>query len=69
MIGFLKGTLVSKHPPALTVDVGGVGYELEAPMSTFYRLPESGKPLTLLTHLSNAACPCPRTTTWGPGAV
>jgi len=51
MIGFLKGTLVSKHPPELTVDVGGVGYELEAPMSTFYRLPESGKPLTLLTHL------------------
>lgn len=51
MIGFLKGTLVSKHPPELTVDVGGVGYELEAPMSTFYRLPDSGKPLTLLTHL------------------
>ena len=51
MIGFLKGTLVSKHPPALTMEVGGVGYELEAPMSTFYRLPESGRPLTLLTHL------------------
>lgn len=51
MIGFLKGTLVSKRPPGLTVDVGGIGYELEAPMSTFYRLPESGKPLTLLTHL------------------
>lgn len=51
MIGFLKGTLVSKRPPGLTVDVGGVGYELEAPMSTFYKLPEAGKPLTLLTHL------------------
>ena len=51
MIGFLKGTLVSKRPPELTLDVGGVGYELEAPMSTFYKLPESGEPLTLLTHL------------------
>lgn len=51
MIGFLKGTLVSKRPPELTLDVAGVGYELEAPMSTFYRLPESGEPLTLLTHL------------------
>ena len=51
MIGFLKGTLVSKRPPQLTVDVGGVGYELETPMSTFYRLPEAGEPLTLLTHL------------------
>lgn len=51
MIGFLKGTLVSKRPPDLTLDVAGVGYELEAPMSTFYRLPEAGEPLTLLTHL------------------
>ena len=51
MIGFLKGTLVSKRPPELTLDVAGVGYELEAPMSTFYRLPEAGEPLTLLTHL------------------
>jgi len=51
VIGFLKGTLVSKRPPQLTLDVGGVGYELEAPMSTFYRLPESGEPLTLVTHL------------------
>ena len=51
MIGFLKGTLVWKRPPQLTVDVGGVGYELETPMSTFYRLPEAGEPLTLLTHL------------------
>ncbi len=51
MIGFLKGTLIWKRAPRLTVDVGGVGYELEAPMSTFYKLPDSGKPLTLLTHL------------------
>ena len=51
MIGFLRGTLVSKRPPQLTVDVGGVGYDLETPLSTFYRLPEAGEPLTLLTHL------------------
>lgn len=51
MIGHLKGTLVSKSPPALILDVAGVGYELEAPMSTFYRLPETGEPLTLLTHM------------------
>jgi Holliday junction DNA helicase RuvA len=51
MIGFLRGTLVSKQPPQLTLDVGGVGYELEAPMSTFYDLPESGETLTLVTHL------------------
>ena len=51
MIGFLRGILVSKRPPSLTVDVGGVGYELEAPMSTFYRLPETGEKLTLVTHL------------------
>lgn len=52
MIGFLKGTLVSKRPPSLTIEVGGVGYELDAPMSTFYGLPEVGQPLTLVTHLS-----------------
>ena len=51
MIGSLKGTLLSKRPPWLTLDVGGVGYELEAPMSTFYHLPEPGKPLSLITHL------------------
>jgi Holliday junction DNA helicase RuvA len=51
MIGFLKGTLKSKRPPWLVMDVGGIGYELEAPMSTFYRLPEAGQPLTLITHL------------------
>jgi Holliday junction DNA helicase RuvA len=51
MIGFLRGTLIVKRPPALTLDVGGVGYELEAPMSTFYRLPDAGQPLSLVTHL------------------
>ena len=51
MIGFLKGTLVAKQPPVVVIDVGGVGYELEAPMSTFYLLPETGTALQLLTHL------------------
>ena len=51
MIGHLKGTLIVKRPPWLTLDVGGVGYEIEAPMSTFYQLPQVGKALTLVTHL------------------
>lgn len=51
MIGHLRGRLVRKAPPALIVDVGGVGYELEAPMSTFYRLPELGSEVELHTHL------------------
>ena len=51
MIGFLRGTLIAKRPPTLILDVGGVGYELEAPMSTFYRLPDAGQPLSLVTHL------------------
>lgn len=51
MIGFLKGTLISKQPPLLVLDVGGVGYEVEAPMSTFYDLPDPGEPLQLVTHL------------------
>lgn len=50
MIGRLKGSLVYKAPPALMVDVGGVGYELSAPMSTFYDLPEVGREVTLFTH-------------------
>jgi Holliday junction DNA helicase RuvA len=50
MIGRLKGQLVYKAPPALMVDVGGVGYELSAPMSTFYDLPEVGREVTLFTH-------------------
>lgn len=51
MIGYLRGTLVHKQPPALLVDVGGVGYELEAPMSTFYALPAPGSEVRLHTHL------------------
>lgn len=51
MIGHLRGRLVRKAPPALIIDVGGVGYELEAPMSTFYRLPELGSEVELHTHL------------------
>jgi Holliday junction DNA helicase RuvA len=51
MIGFLKGRLALKQPPSLMVDVNGVGYELEAPMSTFYGLPAAGEPVALFTHL------------------
>ncbi|MFP5349292.1 MAG: Holliday junction branch migration protein RuvA [Gammaproteobacteria bacterium] len=51
MIGRLRGTLVRKEPPALLVEAGGVGYELEAPMTTFYDLPAVGEPVTLHTHL------------------
>ena len=50
MIGRLKGALVHKQPPWLMIDVGGVGYELEAPMSTFYDLPETGREVVLFTH-------------------
>ncbi|CAN5174502.1 Holliday junction branch migration protein RuvA [soil metagenome] len=51
MIGFLQGRLSFKQPPRLMLDVHGVGYELEAPMSTFYQLPDLGHELKLLTHL------------------
>jgi holliday junction DNA helicase RuvA len=51
MIGFLKGKLAAKLPPMLLVDVNGVGYELEAPMSTFYGLPATGEAVALFTHL------------------
>ena len=50
MIGRLKGILVHKQPPWLVIDVNGVGYELEAPMSTFYDLPELGREVALFTH-------------------
>ncbi|MEO5622839.1 MAG: Holliday junction branch migration protein RuvA [Dokdonella sp.] len=50
MIGRLKGILVAKQPPWIVVDVGGVGYELEAPMSTFFDLPELGREVNLCTH-------------------
>jgi holliday junction DNA helicase RuvA len=51
MIGFLRGKLIAKQPPQLVMDVGGVGYELDAPMSTFYGLPATGADLSLFTHL------------------
>ncbi len=51
MIGQLRGILLSKQPPALMLDVQGVGYELDAPMTTFYDLPEEGSELLLHTHL------------------
>lgn len=50
MIGFLRGDLTLKQPPLLVMDVQGVGYELEAPMTTFYDLPEVGQKVTLYTH-------------------
>jgi len=50
VIGRLRGTLLAKQPPALVVDVNGVGYELEAPMSTFYDLPETGREVAPFTH-------------------
>lgn len=52
MIGRLEGVLRERQPPWLLVDVGGVGYELEAPMTTFYSLPPVGEPIVLHTHLA-----------------
>jgi Holliday junction DNA helicase RuvA len=51
VIGRLRGTLAEKQPPHLILDVNGLGYELEVPMTTLYRLPPVGQPLTLHTHL------------------
>jgi holliday junction DNA helicase RuvA len=51
LIGFLHGRIAAKTAPAVTVDVGGVGYELEAPMSTFLNLPAIGESVHLITHL------------------
>ena len=51
MIGYLSGRLMQKQPPFLLLDVGGVGYELEAPMTTFYDLPEPDRQVALFVHL------------------
>jgi Holliday junction DNA helicase RuvA len=52
VIGFIRGILMSKLPPKVLVDVHGVGYEIDTPMSTFFKLPDIGVELTLLTHLA-----------------
>ena len=51
MIGSVRGRIAAKTPPQLMVEVGGLGYELEAPMSTFFHLPAVGQEVSLLTHL------------------
>lgn len=51
MIGYLRGRLAIKTPPVLVIDVNGVGYEVEAPMTTFYDLPKLGEEVRLFTHL------------------
>ena len=51
MIGRLSGRLVAKQPPQILVDVGGVAYEVDVPMSTLYALPAAGESVTLFTHL------------------
>lgn len=52
MIGQIRGIILEKQPPQLIVDVHGVGYEIDAPMSTFYQLPETGQEVSLFTHFS-----------------
>ena len=52
MIGRITGVLAEKQPPHVLVDVGGIGYEIDVPMSTFYNLPASGERVTLYTHLT-----------------
>lgn len=51
MIGFLRGKIALKAPPLIVLDVNGVGYEIEAPMTVFYNLPDIGTEITLQTHL------------------
>ena len=50
MIGRISGILLEKNPPQLLVDCGGVGYEVDVPMSTYYNLPQLGEKVTLFTH-------------------
>ena len=52
MIARLAGILIHKLPPLMVIDIGGVGYEVEAPLSVFYDLPETGQAIVILTHLS-----------------
>ena len=52
MIGLITGTLIEKLAPYLIVDVQGVGYEIQAPMTTFYKLPQAGESIRLFTHFS-----------------
>ncbi|HUH60690.1 MAG TPA: Holliday junction branch migration protein RuvA [Candidimonas sp.] len=52
MIGRITGTLLEKAPPVVCIDVGGVGYEIDVPMSTLYNLPDTGAKVTLYTHLA-----------------
>ena len=52
MIGRITGTLIEKSPPLVCVDVNGVGYEIDVPMSTLYALPDTGARVTLYTHLA-----------------
>ena len=52
MIGRLTGIIIEKNPPQITLDVAGVGYEIDVPMSTFYHLPATGEKVTLHTHLA-----------------
>jgi len=51
VIGRIAGKLVAKHPPQILIDVHGIGYELDVPMSTLYQLPATGADVSLLTHL------------------